>query len=100
MPDNANSSLNESGTGADQSFPDSQAGASVQECQKKTWVAIELKDTDGKPVAGESYRLELPDGRVIEGTLDENGQAGVKGIDPGPCRVCFPDLDASEWKPA
>ncbi len=66
----------------------------------KTWVEIELVDQDGNPVPNEKYRLVLPDGTVQEGTLDENGRAGAEGIDPGTCKVSFPDIHAKEWDPA
>lgn len=64
----------------------------------KTWVAIELVDEEGKPCAGERYRLTLPDGRIKEGTLDANGRARVGGLDPGNCQVTFPKLDATTWQ--
>jgi hypothetical protein len=35
----------------------------------------------------------------ISGTLDENGFARVEGIDPGQCKVTFPDLDKDAWSP-
>jgi hypothetical protein len=65
--------------------------------KSKTWIAIELKDAAGKPVAGENYKLVLPDGQIIEGTLDSMGTAGVSGIDPGQCKVSFPRMDGSTW---
>jgi len=66
----------------------------------KTWIQIELHDQDGKPVPNERYRIELPDGSAQEGALDENGCAGVDGIDPGRCKVSFPDIHAKEWHAA
>jgi hypothetical protein len=63
----------------------------------KTWIAIQLKDSDGNPVAGENYKLELPDGQMVEGSLDGMGMAAVTGIDPGQCKVSFPRLDGSAW---
>ncbi|HEY3837128.1 MAG TPA: hypothetical protein VGL72_11185 [Bryobacteraceae bacterium] len=63
----------------------------------KTWISIELKDTDGNPVAGEPYKIELPDGRIIEGNLDRMGTAGVSGIDPGECKVTFPRRAGPAW---
>jgi type VI secretion system secreted protein VgrG len=69
--------------------------------QKKSWIEIELVDEDKKPVPGEKYRITLPDGSTLaEGTLDEKGRARVDGIDPGTCKVTFPDLDKDAWKPA
>ena len=69
--------------------------------KKKHWIEIELIDDKGKPVPGERYRITLPDGTTLaEGTLDAKGRARVDGIDPGTCKVTFPDLDAPTWKPA
>lgn len=64
----------------------------------KTWVEIELIGMDGSPIPGELYRLTLPDGKVQEGRLDENGCALVLGIDPGDCVVTFPALDEEAWE--
>jgi len=64
---------------------------------QKTWIAIELRDSDGIPVAGETYQIELPNGRMIEGSLDQMGMARVSEIDPGQCKVTFPRLDGSTW---
>ncbi len=67
--------------------------------EKKSWIEIELLDDEGNAVAGEHYRVTLPDGTTIaEGTTDENGCARVENIDPGNCRVTFPRLDKSSWK--
>jgi hypothetical protein len=71
--------------------------AQMSQNQAKTWIAIELKDTDGNPVAGESYKLELPNGRIVNGKLDSMGMARVNDIDRGQCRVTFPRLDESTW---
>ncbi len=78
----------------------SNKGSSEEEKQKKSWIEIELVNDDGKPVPGEKYRVTLPDGTTIdEGTLDEKGRARVEGIDPGTCKVTFPNLDKDAWKP-
>jgi len=67
---------------------------------KKSWIEIELVDQDKKPVPGEPYRITLPDGQTLaEGTLDDKGQARVEGIDPGSCKVTFPQRDKRSWKP-
>lgn len=66
---------------------------------KKSWVEIELRDEDGNPVPGESYIVTLPDGQTVaSGTLDEKGKARIEHIDPGSCKVTFPDLDKDRWK--
>jgi len=65
-----------------------------------TWIEIELVDSDGRPVSGERYRITLPDGSVYERSLDARGFARVDGIDPGTCKVTFPNLHKSSWKTA
>jgi hypothetical protein len=52
-------------------------------------------------VPGEPYRVTLPDGTTVaDGTLDEKGYARVENIDPGTCKVTFPNRDKSAWKHA
>ncbi|MBK7707913.1 MAG: hypothetical protein IPJ30_19730 [Acidobacteria bacterium] len=59
---------------------------------KKSWVEVKLKDEHGKPMAGERYRVELPDNETIaEGTLDEKGKAKVTNIDPGNWVIFVPE---------
>jgi hypothetical protein len=65
--------------------------------QKTAWVEIILVDAEGKPVPGARYRFTLPDGEVKEGTLNEHGQAGFYQIEPGNCKITFPDLDKDAW---
>jgi len=66
---------------------------------KKSWIEINLVDDEGMPVAGERYRVTLPDGSTIaEGTTNEKGFARVNNIDPGSCKVTFPNLDGRAWR--
>lgn len=66
--------------------------------KKKSWIEIMLVDMEGKPVPGVRYRITPPGGgEPSEGTLNEFGQAGYYQIDPGTCKVTFPDLDAEAW---
>ena len=41
-----------------------------------------------------------PDGSPYEGALDKNGFARVDKIKAGTCKLSFPRIDRSEWKPA
>lgn len=68
--------------------------------EERTWVGIALVDDDDppRPVAFKRYRVELPDGSIREGMLDANGQAKIVGIDPGTCKVSFPDFHAGDWQ--
>jgi hypothetical protein len=65
--------------------------------EKKHWIQIELVDEHGKPLPGEDYRITLPDGSIVEGTLDSRGRERINGIDSGNCKVSFPDLDEDVW---
>lgn len=64
-----------------------------------TFVAIELVDPSGRPMAGTRYRVTLPNGATREGRLNSNGYARVDDVVPGECTVTFPDIDASHVRP-
>ncbi len=74
-------------------------GQTVMPC-KLTWIEVRLIDADKHPVPGESYRIQLPDASIVEGTLDHEGKVRIEGIVPGQCLVSFPKLHASEWRRA
>jgi len=65
--------------------------------EKKSWIEIELVDEEKNPVAGEKYEIELPDGKIAKGTLDNKGYARVEGFESGNCKVSFPKLDKEAW---
>jgi type VI secretion system secreted protein VgrG len=68
---------------------------------KTHYIEVALVDEAGKPVAGESVRVTLPDGKTLaEGCTNEKGEFKVKGIDAGNCQICFPDLDENAWEEA
>jgi type VI secretion system secreted protein VgrG len=49
-------------------------------------------------VPGEPYRIELPDGTIRTGTLDDRGKARIAGLaQGGTCQVCFYKRDAAIW---
>ncbi len=66
---------------------------------KTGWIEIVLVDVENRPVAGEPYRVVLPDGTEAEGTLDDRGFARVDGFDPGECRITFTRRDQTVWAP-
>jgi hypothetical protein len=93
---------------ADRTFWYGQVGTAVLPCsmdappkvvstQKKHWIEIALVDETGNPVAGQGYKIRLADGTEMTGNLDSRGLARVEGIDPGTCKVTFPDLDQRSW---
>jgi type VI secretion system secreted protein VgrG len=69
-----------------------------KEVEKTSWIEIELLDEEDKPVSGEKYEIELPDGSLTTGTLDKDGYAKVEGFEAGDCQVSFPKLDKSAWE--
>lgn len=64
---------------------------------QKTWVEVELLDRNKHPVKGLRVEVTLPDGSVEKAMLSDKGTFRKDGIDPGTCRVRFPDLDGREW---
>ena len=65
---------------------------------KTAWIEIILVDMEGKPVPGVKYRITPPGGSPVEGRLNEHGQAGLYSIEPGNCKITFPDLDKDAWE--
>jgi type VI secretion system secreted protein VgrG len=65
---------------------------------KLSWIEIELVDEQDRPIPGERYIITLPDGAEIRGSLDQNGFARVDNIEPGVCRITFPELDGMAWE--
>lgn len=69
--------------------------------EKVYWIEIELLDEADQPVPNERYKVELPDGEKRQGRLDSSGRAYLGDIkSPGACQVCFPEIDATEWRAA
>jgi hypothetical protein len=68
---------------------------------KKSWIEVEMIDEANQPVAGIRYRITLPDGETVaEGALDEKGLVRIDSIEPGTCKITFPDLDGKAYEPA
>ena len=66
---------------------------------KRHYVEVELVDDDGKPVPGEAVCVTLPDGTTVaQGVTNEKGLYRVDNIDPGSCKISFPNLDKDAWK--
>jgi len=66
---------------------------------KTHWIEIAMVDQEGNPVTGEAYRVTVPGGAVITGTLNDKGRARIDGIDPGTAKVTFPNIDKDAWSP-
>jgi len=77
----------------------SESPAATEEKTEQHFIEIELQDDDGTPIPDEPFEVELADGSIISGRLDENGTARVEGIpDPGSAKIHFPRMDSDEYK--
>lgn len=89
----------ETAGGAEAVTPSQLSRAPAEEEQH--FIQIELIDADDQPVPDQAYRIELPDGGIREGRLDKNGQAYIGGLPTGGVfKVCFPQIDTTEWRAA
>jgi len=59
------------------------------------WLEIELLDGFGRPMAGERYRVQTADGRVLEGRLDASGRRALRMSSPDRIRSRSPIIQAS-----
>lgn len=70
-------------------------GSEAESLEREPLV-IELLDEEGIPVANQLYQIELPDGSIKKGLLDSEGKATILGIEPGDCKVTFPDVNETD----
>ncbi len=56
------------------------------------FIEVELRGSDGEPLANEQFQLILADGSSRDGELDANGFARIDGVAPGEARITFPRL--------
>ena len=83
--------------GSQSSRTEKAGGNEALKQSKKTWVEFDLLDKNKRPVKGMRVEVTLPDGTIEKGTLSDKGSFRKDGIDPGSCRVRFPDLCGREW---
>jgi len=73
----------------------------TEENKDKThWIEVVLIDDEDAPVPGETVEIEGPDGTVSTRSTDAKGKVKVENLDPGSCKIRFPNLDAEAWEPA
>ena len=70
--------------------PDSSSDSAAT---SKTWVGLVLVDQTGTPVPNRPYRVIKPDGATVDGSLDSNGAAMLKDLDPGNCQIWCPYVE-------
>jgi hypothetical protein len=61
------------------------------------WIEIEFVDELGQSVEA-VYRLELPNGSIVEGAWGEESAFSKANIEQGMCRLRLPALDAARWR--
>ena len=60
-------------------------------------IAVELADSAGKPAAGISWKLTLPNGREKTGKTGSDGRIAVPGTGPGgDCRLILPEFESGD----
>lgn len=57
-----------------------------------SWIKFSLLDADGLALAGKSYRIKMPDGKVINGKIPDSGLVDYPKVPEGVCEVSFPGL--------
>lgn len=60
--------------------------------KKKSWIRVRLVDGNGEPTIGEKYELHLTDGQILTGKLDGSGVIFIDQLDPGICKIVFPEI--------
>jgi hypothetical protein len=74
----------------------------VADCApKKVVIELVLVDEDGDYVPNQPFEITVTGlDAPVSGTLDQWGRAEVEieGVDPGPCKVCFTELDQDAWE--
>lgn len=74
-------------------------GQAGDKLRLRSWIEVQLVGEDDQPIPDEAYAIALPGGKVVSGTLDEEGSARVEAIPGGTCKVSFPNLDKDAWTP-
>jgi hypothetical protein len=81
-----------------------EVGGTVLPCQKPPpthWLEIEMVGEDDSPVPLLLFEVKLPDGKLVQGCVDDQGFARVDQIaSPGICQVSFPEFDRDVWTDA
>jgi hypothetical protein len=79
-------------TRAGGSTPPGKATTTPTVATEKTFIELELIDSDGQPVAFASYRITASDGAEFLGVLDASGQVRIPEVARGNCKVTFPEF--------
>jgi uncharacterized protein (DUF2345 family) len=77
----------------------SSASVTALKAQKagKGVAQVALASAGGAALAGVRFKAELPDGSVVEGTTDAEGNAAIPSAKDGDVKITLPDLDQDSW---
>ena len=67
-----------------------------QQTEQPHWIELSLVDEEKNPVADQPYWIQLPDGEILEGKLDDKGFIRIDDIPNGDCLVKFPGVNTDE----
>jgi uncharacterized protein (DUF2345 family) len=70
--------------------------ASPPSTPSRPWIAVERLYADGSPAKGAPYKIELSNGTIKRGRLDDEGQARIEGVERGSARIELGE-DEREW---
>jgi len=59
----------------------------------KDWLEIKVFDCGDTTFKNAKYVLHLPDGKTLEGSLNDEGYAKIEDIQPGRCKLDFPEIN-------
>ena len=62
--------------------------------EELAWIEIEVLNADGTPAVGTPYKIELPDGKILQGRVDPRGMIRREKVPEGTCKVWLPDVES------
>jgi hypothetical protein len=68
----------------------------LKKLKESHWIEVALETEEGEPWVG-PYSLELPDGRIVTGRSDANGNVRIEEIMAGTCKFVLPGLAPELW---
>lgn len=70
------------------------ASEPIEDAPVLTWVEVEFRGTDDRPLRDVAVKIELPDGTLVDDKTDAFGVVRVQEIaEPGTCTFKFPEVE-------
>ncbi len=88
-----------SGSGSSKSLPKlTLSSLEDPHAQEQSFSEVSVTDADGKPLAGQRFRVEIQGKGLVEGVLDAQGGAKIPSGPKDTLHLSFPELDGVTWK--